>query len=218
MRPKLSKRKNAQGEYIYSYLCQLKEKSHLHNCKMKNPNGNILDKMVCEEIKKLTANNSQFLKELSKAKKEILMQSENYEEEIANIEKSLSDIEKEISALVQALSSAQNTPAQKYITEKINSLDSEKNRLLQKKEELEDLLKNQDLSQIEFDNIKNLALSFSSTFDTMDIEQKRKALRTLVDKIVWDGENIHIYLFGSYDDKLPSSAIDTLEPKREDSK
>ena len=89
---------------------------------------------------------------------------------------------------------------------------------MQKKEELEDLLKNQDLSQIEFNNIKNLALSFSSTFDTMDVEQKRKALRALINKIVWDGENIHIYLFGSRDDKLPLSAIDTLEPQCEDSK
>ncbi len=218
MRPKLSKRKNAEGKYIYSYLCQLKEKSHLHNCKMKNPNGNTLDKTVCEEIKKLTVNNSQFLNELSKAKQKILTQSENYEEEISHISETLSSIEKEISALVQALSNAQNTPAQKYITEKINSLDSEKNQLLKKKEELENLLRNQDLSQIEFENVKNSALSFSRTFDTMNTEQKRKALRTFINKIVWDGENIHIYLFGSNEDSPLLSVPDSLEPKGEDSK
>ena len=218
MRPKLSKRKNDAGEYIYTYLCQLKEKSRRHNCKMKNLNGNILDKTVCEEIKKLTVDNSQFLNELSRAKKEIALKTENYEEEISKISQSLSNIEKEISALVQALSGAQGTPAQKYITEKINSLDSEKNRLLQKKEELENLIKNQDLSQIEFDNIKNLVLSFNRTFDTMDVEQKRKALRILVDKIVWDGENVHIYLFGSNDDKPFSSIGDVLKTKCENSK
>ena len=119
---------------------------------------------------------------------------------------------------MQALSGAQDSPAQKYITEKINNLDVEKTQLLQKKDELEKLLKNQGLSQLEFDNVKNLALSFGHTFDTMDVNQKRKALRTLVNKIVWDGENVHLYLFGSSDDKLPASVIDTFEPQREDSK
>ena len=174
--------------------------------------------MSTEEIKKLTVDNSQFLKELSRAKKEISLKSENYEDEISRIPQSLSNIEKEISVLVQAFSGAQGTPAQKYITEKINNLDSEKNKLLQKKEELENLIKNQDLSQIEFDNIKNLALSFGSTFDAMDTEQKRKALRILVDKIVWDGEGTHIYLFGSNSERSFSSTTDVLETKCENSK
>ena len=217
MRPKLSQRKNADGEYIYSYLCQLKEKSHLHNCKMKNPNGNTLDKAVCEEIKKLTADNSRFLEELSSIKKELTLKTEDYENELSKISQALSNVEKEISTLVQALSGAQDSPAQKYITEKINSLDVEKTQLLQKKDELENLLKNQGLSQLEFDNVKKLALSFGRTFDAMDIEQKRKALRTLVNKIVWDGENVHLYLFGASDDKFPASVIDTLEPQCENS-
>ena len=217
MRPKLSQRKNADGEYIYSYLCQLKEKIHLHNCKMKKPNGNTLDTAICEKIKKLTADNSRFLEELSNLKKELTLKAEDYENELSKISQALSNVEKEISILVQALSSAQNTPAQKYITEKINNLDVEKTQLLQKKDELENLLKNQGLSQLEFDNVKNLALSFGKTFDSMDVEQKRKALRTLVNKIVWDGENGHLYLFGSTDDKLPARVIDSFETQCEDS-
>jgi site-specific DNA recombinase len=185
---------------------------------MKNLNGNTLDKAVCEEIKKLTADNSRFLEELSNIKKELTLKTEDYENELSKISQALSNVEKEISILVQALSSAQNTPAQKYITEKINSLDAEKTQLLQKKDELENLLNNQGLSQIEFDNVKKLALSFGRTFDTMDVDQKRKALRTLVDKIVWDGENVHLYLFGATDDKLPARVIDFLEPQCEDSK
>lgn len=215
MRPKLTKRKNSAGQYIYGYLCELKEKSKSHNCQIKNPNGNTLDKAVCEEIKKLAIDNSEFLKEISKAKKAISMHSENYEEEISKINKSLSKIENEISSLIKALANASNTPAQKYITENINNLDTEKNKLLQRKAEIEGLLKNQDLSQIDFDNLKNTALSFSKGFDTMDTEQKREALRTLVNKIVWDGEKVHIYLFGSKSDKPPVEVCDLIEPKGE---
>ena len=218
MRPKLSKRKNQDGEYIYSYLCELKEKSRCHNCQMKNPNGNILDKVVCEEIKKLAMDNSEFLRDINKAKKEISMQSENYGDEISNIDKSFQKIEKEISSLVKALVNASNTPAQKYITDNINTLDDEKNKLLKRKEEIENLLKNQDLSQIDFDNLKNTAFSFSKSFDEMDLEQKRAALRTLINKVIWDGENVHVYLFGMESDKLLSDSFNLIEPQCEDTK
>ena len=177
--------------YIASVFAQLERETiaerirdNMHKCKMKNPNGNTLDKAVCEEIKKLTADNSRFFEGLSNLKKELTLKTEDDENELSKISQALSNVEKEISTLVQALSGAQNTPAQKYITEKINRLDAEKTQLLQKKDELENLLNNQGLSQIEFDNVKKLALSFGRTFDAMDVEQKRKALRTLVNKIV----------------------------------
>jgi site-specific DNA recombinase len=158
------------------------------------------------------------LEELSNLKKELTLKTEDYETELSKISQALSNVEKEISTLVQALSGAQDSPAQKYITEKINSLDAEKTQLLQKKDELENLLNNQGLSQIEFDHMKNLALSFGPAFDTMDVDQKRKALRTLVNKIVWNGENVHLYLFGASDDKFPASVIDAFEPQCGDSK
>ncbi len=213
MRPKLSKRRNSDGEYIYSYLCELKEKSRCHNCQMKNLNGNVLDKTVCEEIKKITLNTSEFLIQINKAKKEIFMQSENYVDEISKIDETILRIKNKISSLVKALVSASNTSAQKYITDNINDFDDEKNKLLLKKEELENLLRSQDLSQADFDNLKNNALFFSKIFDEMDIEQKREVLRTLINKVIWDGENIHIYLVGIENDEVVFNTFNLTEPQ-----
>lgn len=217
MRPKLSKRKNSYGEYIYSYLCELKEKSRCHNCQIKNLNGNVLDKAVCKEIKKFTLNNSELLIQINKAKKEISMQNENYVYEISKIDKSILKVENEILSLVRTLASTLNTPSQKYITDNINDLDDEKNRLLQRKKEFENLLRSQDLSQVDFNSLKSNSLVFSKTFDEMDIDKKREVLRTLISKVVWDGENIHIYLFGSNGEKSFSSTTDILETKCENS-
>ena len=74
MRPRMRESFNENGRKNFVYMCELKEKSRCHNCQMKNPNGNILDKVVCEEIKKLAMDNSEFLRDINKAKKEISMQ------------------------------------------------------------------------------------------------------------------------------------------------
>jgi len=57
-----------------------------------------------------------------------------------------------------------------------------------------------ELSDIEFDVIRQVLSNFKSTLDVMDIEQKREAIRAFVKRIVWDGQNINMYLFGSDDE------------------
>ena len=42
--------------------------------------------------------------------------------------------------------------------------------------------------------------NFSLTLDDMNIDQKRAAIRTFVRKAVWDGENLHLYIYGNFDD------------------
>lgn len=197
MRPKLSQRRNADGELIYSYLCELKEKSRCHNCNMKNVNGNTLDKAVCEEVKKLSADNSAFMAQLESSQQTIVGNRQEYDEELDRLHKSYNENDKEISALVSALAKSVDTPVYDYITKQINELHEKSLGIKSRIEELESLTKNHVLSDIQFDIIRELLSSFKDTFDDMTVQKKRAALRNFIEKIVWDGENVHIYLFGS---------------------
>ena len=50
---------------------------------------------------------------------------------------------------------------------------------------------------MEFDLLAQLLSAFSSSIDTMSLEQKRTAIRTIVRKVIWDGNNAHVVLFGA---------------------
>ena len=197
MRPKQSLRKNAEGELIYSYLCELKEKSRCHNCNMKNPSGNLLDKMVCEEIKKLSANPDALIAQLESCQKTITGNRTEYNASLERLRKSYADTEKEIGGLVSSLSKASGTSAEQHILKQIDDLHQECEGIAKSIAELEEITKSHVLSDIEFDILRELLSSFKHTFDDMIIEQKRAALRTFIEKVIWDGENVHIYLFGA---------------------
>ena len=47
--------------------------------------------------------------------------------------------------------------------------------------------------------MRQLLLAFRDAVDDMTLEQKRTAVRTLVRKVVWDGEYAHAVLFGAED-------------------
>ncbi len=134
MRPKLTKRKNKKGENIYYYLCSMKERSRMQKCSINNLYGNMIDQIVCEEIKKLSENHDAFLKELNSLKR-----------------------------------------------------DFDYNKLC----------KNNTENEVINENKIQEFCDFAKIFDNVSVEQKRAILKTLISKVIWDGENVHIYLYGS---------------------
>ena len=94
--------------------------------------------------------------------------------------------------------------------------------------ELEGIMQQHDLTEIEFDLIRQLLSNMGANIDEYSVEQKRAAIRTFIRKIVWDGENAHVYLFhndGDYDFPNPpngenesgSNLSESEEPSGEDS-
>ncbi len=213
MRPKLSQRKNKDGELIYDYLCELKEKSKSQKCNIKRVNGNELDKAVCKEIQKITSDKSDFLRILKKEQKHLNINDESYQNALKNLRKSKSETENKIKNLLQTLAKTEGSSAQDYILNEIGELDKKIKYFESQIQEHEDLANTDSLSSTEFENLADMLCSFADSFETMPIEQKRLAIRTFVKRIVWDGDKIHIYFFGCEDDEVDLCNEENLEPQ-----
>ena len=206
MRPKMYNRDYAEGERRFSYLCETKEKSKQHNCAIKNPNGNELDRAVCEEIKKLSEDGSEFIAQLESAKKKIKSGSDEFDLRAENLKNEIADTKQQINNLITSLSMQVSETGAEYISRRIEELDGKLKQSEQSLSELSKITTGNALSESEFDVLRDMLKSFAKSFDTMSIEQKRTAIRTFVKRIVWDGENIHMYLIGSADNSEPSCA------------
>jgi len=199
MRPKLANRFTHDGEQIYTYMCNLKERSRSHSCKIKNINGNVLDKAAIEEIKKISVDNSQFMKVLEKGQRALENKRIEFDRNLQQLQREIKEIENEIVNLVTSLSKSAGTIAEEYIIQEIDKRDQKKKSIQSRIDEFIALNSKRYLDEMDFDLTRNLLVNFKSTFDDMTIEQRRSAVRTFVEKIVWDGENVHIYFFGSND-------------------
>lgn len=199
MRPKQSQRLNNQGEKIYSYLCETKEKSRCKNCNSKNLNGNTLDKAICEEIKKLSEDRAAFFQQLDQSRKFIVGNRGEYDKKLDSLRKNLKRNEKEMKSLVATLAKSDGSAAYDYITRQLNQRHDENEEIKKQITYIDNFTKSRMLSDLEFDSIRNQLQTFSDTFENMSINQKRAALRTIIKRIEWDGENVHVFLFGSQD-------------------
>lgn len=215
MRPKNYNRTDKNGHKVYSYLCEEKEKSKGHNCDMKNPRGNELDELVCNEIKKLSKDETVFSKQLDNIEQLILKDSVNSQSEISLLSASIAEKDKRIKNLVQSLSESGDTASSRYISDEINSLDSSKIDIQKRIDELKLIEKDKEKILSDIDVLKNNLVNFSNAFDMMPYDEKKRTLRTLIKAVTWDGNTVHIYLMGSEEDSGVSEDIDIedyLEP------
>ena len=150
-------------------------------------------------------------KQITQTKKRISGNREGYEAELAKLRLQIEENEKDIKSLVVSLGRSEGSNAEKYIIEQIDELH-EKGEILRKRlSELEAIIQQHDLADIEFDIIRQMLSNMGDNIDNYTVEQKRAAIRTFVRKIVWDGENAHLYLFhndGEYEFPAPPHGND----------
>ena len=227
MYPKLSQRKTADGQLIYTYVCKMKERSKRERCNRRNANGNILDAAIIEQIKSLRSHDSSFIAQLEGSRQFYTGNREQSESQLAGLRAEYAENEKTVIGLIDSLGLIGESIVRPRVLKRIEEL-SEANREIEKRiHELEGLTEANALSDMAFDLLRQMLSMFRTSIDEMSIEEKRAAIRTLVRKVIWDGVNAHVMLFGAdegeikYPDlngRFAESSEDTESPWGEDSK
>ena len=135
-----------------------------------------------------------FDKLLAQTKKVISGNKEGYDAELAQLREKHAETEERIKRLVDSLSVATDTSA-KYVMEQIDELHQQSEQEQSRLSKLEALTEQSRMLHQEFAFHQEMIESFAHAVDTATLEEKRRLLRTIVKKVVWDGKNAYVYLF-----------------------
>lgn len=201
MRPKnySSKQVTEKGERKFSYLCPYKDLTHGEKCSVANVQGNTLDELVCKEVLRYTEENSNIHKMLKKAIKRMEGTKQEKVSSADMIEQEIQKRKKEVENLIGVLAkSGGDDEFVAQIEQKVIRLNRECAALEKEKSEIDEdgVSIAGDKQQIEV--LMEQLSSFKNLFDTLSVPEKREYLQLILDRVVWDGEQAHIFIYGSY--------------------
>lgn len=221
MRPKNypATRVNEKGERTFAYLCPHKDHTHGKGCQTKNVHGNTLDDAVCEEIMLLADPDRGVIPLLEKLKREIASSDERILSEKQMFMQERERKKEQISNLIRSMKKMElGSVSISYIEEEIAKLDRECVELEKQISAAagNSLGKTEIMEQME-EAVKKLT-DFHELFPNMDIQKKRDFLRSVIEKVVWDGDLAHIYLRSPVHEKhrvIFSALLDKCERQQE---
>ena len=202
MYPKLTKRKNAEGKALYSYVCKMKERSKGSRCKQHNAHGNLLDEMIVDQLKEMAEDRSSFVAQLENCRQHYIGNRDQYETELSDLRKKIVENGKIASGLLDTLGMASSSFVRDQLLGRIDELGSENQEIEKRIRELEGLISEHGLDAWEFDLLRDQMLRFRANINVMTVQEKRDAIRSVVRKVIWDGKNAHVVLFGAEEKEI----------------
>jgi len=95
------------------------------------------------------------------------------------------------------LSLNSDSVAAKYIVNQIERLDQKAAELKANIDSLKDEKEATLIEQMNIDLVNQSIRDFSTVFNGLDINEKRKYLKNIIKEITWDGNAVHISIHGA---------------------
>jgi site-specific DNA recombinase len=191
MRPKYH-RVNKLGFKPFSYMCELKEVSKKTKCSTNNLNGIYADKVVCDTLLNYELEDNIFNKYLKNLKTK--SHKDNFSEEIKNKEKLIKNKQMKINNLIATLTQGINDIVVKYVNDEVSTLNNDIEIIKSEIDKLKLQQQNLKNTNTTFDEMSSTLKYFKEHFNELSVEYKRIFIKKCISKIVWDGENLNIFI------------------------
>lgn len=200
MRPKLKTTYTQSGDLRFDYMCELKEKSRKQKCDCKNVNGNEVDKLVMEEVKKLIEPNSSFRKRLSQLAKNKINTASKDSIELQALEKTYSKNQTAIENLLDRIKFI-DVALIEDITKEIKKLKADNQAIEKRIAEIKDIGSNNINTENQAQIVENIIETYFTTFDELDLPRKRSLLRLLISSVEVNENELEVNLLGVRNEK-----------------
>ncbi|RKD27904.1 site-specific DNA recombinase [Caminicella sporogenes DSM 14501] len=183
LRVKYGSRIKGCNERYHYYVCNNKEISRGKLCNINNLVGRHADEKVADMLKEMIKNG--IIDDIDKIKKDL----KNEEFQNKKILKKINENKLTIQNLLEQLKQNKSEIVAKYIFSEIEKIDRENENL---KSKLNNKTTEDEIFNIEI--LKNTMIKFLNTYDKSSFNQKRNMLKSIIEKIEWDGENLYIHI------------------------
>lgn len=195
MRPRLRNTVTIDNKRNFSYLCVLKEKSRKRLCKCKNINGIETDMIVIEKISELKLPTNMLIKKIKLLINNKEKKSDKRINELQTLNTILSKNKRKVESLIDKMAIIDG----ELIADITAQIKSIKSKNLEIEKRIIELSKETE-KEIDKDEVTVLALNiinkYMGSFDSLNIVDKRLMIKSLVNTIESDGENIYINYMG----------------------
>lgn len=180
---------------LYDYVCSSKLRGGTSLCDCQNINGQQADDMVCEYLMKYADESSSIYKLLEKLKHDL--QGQTRENPISGMEAQMKKCNDEMDHLVSTLSQGNLGSAFiERVNARINELDQKLSDLTKERERLQKDADDVADRELQVDMLAAALGSLKNNFHILSVHEKRTLIKLLVQKIVWDGKDLHIFMGG----------------------
>ena len=190
---------NYKSRDRYYYICNSKMRGGIELCDMENLCGNDIDKMVCEELFKYENVNSSIGSSLEKLRKQYQndFDAQDSNIQIIQLNKQIKQYQLEIDNLVKTIATGNiNDNLLSVINVNVNTLTDKINQCQKDLQNAKNDTMSHKSKELQIDILQHALESFKNSFDVLTVEEKRNAIKLLVDRIEWDGINLHIFIYG----------------------
>lgn len=196
MRPKVYGKPLPDGSRRFHYICTRKIDTRGELCSMDNAPGNDLDHLVISHLASVSSAAS-FSQGSTAAILTGAASSADIDQQISSLEKSISASQRKIDNLISAIAEGAPPALRDRLYTQIDALQQAIEKDQQTIAGLTSAQLDAQGQQALASHVQSLFSAFDQSFFANTYDERRRLIRSVVDEVIWDGQNATINILGA---------------------